>query len=526
MNEIIKNIQIILICNKNEDSELYNNGIKNLKEKKLIEAITEILTKLKLEVDDDNKIEENELKKLRGLFQIETLHSYEYEQTMELLFKSIDLIDVNQQLDTFVNNKLLSNVKSYYEKQPIVSFSSLYLLLYYFYEKKHKNKKSVFEEKYKVQEFLDSDSPYFNNNTKTGILIEEEKAILEYLKRYINHDDALYKKKAYHLCHHLNIGLSLTKMIEFAIFNLSDFDSIENLVLFIGSTGVGKSTVINYLDGVEYELLDDRRTLAPKEGHFNKLKCAKPISNTSQTLYCEILKTINENSKIHFADLPGFFDRNLMINKSIYKEQEKSKNDCEEKIEVYKELIKALKNTENEKNSSKMLPSFLTPIRTKIYNFFKKNTEKEQFLVKFNGELVTEFETAEKNLNMVELTLHKWNSSQQEETNKRNQNDKFIKEYNAQKLMIYFILDALNDKSVFIFKCFREENDENSDDNQNFFKKINGLETNKNIDKKVFFKLESDNDFFEAVEKLCADIVCKANHQYSLLKSNFKQLTK
>ena len=100
-------------------------------------------------------------------------------------------------MDTFVNNKLLSNVKSYYEKQPIVSFSSLYLLLYYFYEKKHKNKKSVFEEKYKVQEFLDSDSPHFNNNTKTGILIEDEKAILEYLKRYINHDDALYKKKAY-----------------------------------------------------------------------------------------------------------------------------------------------------------------------------------------------------------------------------------------------------------------------------------------------------------------------------------------
>ena len=42
---------------------------------------------------------------------------------------------------------------------------------------------------------------------------------------------------------------------------------------------------------------------------------------------------------------------------------------------------------------------------------------------------------------MVELTLHKWNTSQQEETNKRNQNDKFIKEYNAQKLMIYFILE-------------------------------------------------------------------------------------
>ena len=166
-------------------------------------------------------------------------------------------------MDTFVNNKLLSNVKSYYEKQPIVSFSSLYLLLYYFYEKKHKNKKSVFEEKYKVQEFLDSDSPHFNNNTKTGILIEDEKAILEYLKRYINHDDALYKKKAYHLCHHLNIGLSLTKMIEFAIFNLSDYDSIKNLVLLIGSTGVGKSTVINYLDGFEYELLDDGRTLAP-----------------------------------------------------------------------------------------------------------------------------------------------------------------------------------------------------------------------------------------------------------------------
>ena len=179
MNELIKNIQIILIYNKTENSELYNSGINNLKEKKLIEAITEIFTKLKIEVDDDNKVKEDELKKLNDLFQIETLHSYEYEQTMELLFKSIDLVDVSLQLDTLVQNQLLSNVKKYYEKRPIISFSSLYLLLYYFYEKKYKNNKSSFEEKYKVEEFLDSDSPNVNKNAKTAFLIEEETAILE-----------------------------------------------------------------------------------------------------------------------------------------------------------------------------------------------------------------------------------------------------------------------------------------------------------------------------------------------------------
>ena len=64
-----------------------------------MQTVTNKLRKLKLEMNDDNKIDENELrKKLKDLFQIKNLVSYEYEQTMEILFESINLIDTKNQL--------------------------------------------------------------------------------------------------------------------------------------------------------------------------------------------------------------------------------------------------------------------------------------------------------------------------------------------------------------------------------------------------------------------------------------------
>ena len=88
----------------------------------------------------------------------------------------------------------------------------------------------------------------------------------------------------------------------------------------IGATRAGKSTLINYLDGVEYELLeDDEETLVPKErkGNYKKLKCAGQYSTSSQTLYSEVIKIVKDNQVYHFADLPGFFDKNTAKNKSI-----------------------------------------------------------------------------------------------------------------------------------------------------------------------------------------------------------------
>ena len=104
MDEIIKYLQLILICNKNEEEELYNECVEYLKDRDLdpinMQTITNKFRKLKLEMNDDNKIDENELrKKLKDLFQIKNLVSYEYEQIMEILFESINLIDTKNQLD-------------------------------------------------------------------------------------------------------------------------------------------------------------------------------------------------------------------------------------------------------------------------------------------------------------------------------------------------------------------------------------------------------------------------------------------
>ena len=312
MNEKIKKIQLILICDRNEDKELYDDCIDSLKDFDLSEitGITEILKKLILDFDGRN-IEEKQIKKLRDLFQIDNICSYEYELTMELLFK---LIDTSNQLNNEVIEKLLKNLEHYFFSKEHVSFSSLHVLLYYFYEKKYKDKHLEFEENYKLVEFLDG------KTTRESIPQNSiESRVVEYLKLFINHNKSLYKTKTYHMCHHLNICLSLTKMIEFAFFNVSLFESIKNLVLFIGATNVGKSTVINYLGGVEYELSpDDEETLVPKakEGNYNRLKCGDGKSNSSVTLYSELLKIKDKNNNdikdkdnndIYSADPSRFF---------------------------------------------------------------------------------------------------------------------------------------------------------------------------------------------------------------------------
>ena len=165
MDEIIKYLQLILICNKNEEEELYNECVEYLKDRDFdpinMQTITNKLRKLKLEMNDDNKIDENELrKKLKDLFQIKNLVSYEYEQTMEILFESINLIDTKNQLDQFVYDKIFNNMKKYFQSEEYknVSFSSLYLLLYYFYKK----------------------------NTKTIILILRKNLILKNILKVLN----------------------------------------------------------------------------------------------------------------------------------------------------------------------------------------------------------------------------------------------------------------------------------------------------------------------------------------------------
>ena len=194
MDEIVKNLQLITICNKEEEINLYNESVKFLKDRDLnptnTHKILDKLRKLKLQVNDQNKIKESEIRRnIKNLFQIKNLDSYEYEQTMEILFESIDLVDKNKQLDKSVYDMLLSNLKKYFHSSEYknVSFSSLHLLLYYFYRKKYKNNRHDFEKKYNIENFLDGSSMF-----EIEQLLQEsvnEAKVVEHLRLFLNDND-------------------------------------------------------------------------------------------------------------------------------------------------------------------------------------------------------------------------------------------------------------------------------------------------------------------------------------------------
>ena len=66
VNLIIKNIQLLIICNKNKYRDLYNSYVNDLEDvnPKKIKQMTEILIKLKLNIANIKQIGEQELQKL------------------------------------------------------------------------------------------------------------------------------------------------------------------------------------------------------------------------------------------------------------------------------------------------------------------------------------------------------------------------------------------------------------------------------------------------------------------------------
>jgi len=81
----------------------------------------------------------------------------------------------------------------------------------------------------------------------------------------------------------------------------------KNGVLIFGITGEGKSTLINYLDGVDYEMetLEDGTQQVKKTNSVHTERAAVGASTTSETLYPQVLTT--KGSYVH-VDMPGFED--------------------------------------------------------------------------------------------------------------------------------------------------------------------------------------------------------------------------
>jgi energy-coupling factor transporter ATP-binding protein EcfA2 len=81
----------------------------------------------------------------------------------------------------------------------------------------------------------------------------------------------------------------------------------EDKVLFIGATGTGKSTLLNYLNGTRYNIYrDGLLSTAKPVGGANEIALTGQSSAESQTRYPQFLK--NPELDFVYSDLAGLFD--------------------------------------------------------------------------------------------------------------------------------------------------------------------------------------------------------------------------
>ena len=240
---------------------------------------------------DSETIDEETLKHIPSLFQIPDFDCYEYHQVRKIMFSSIEYCKTS-----ILDEKLMKCLK---QKNKLVSFTSLSVLLYYLFKKKYKDP-AIFKDE--LTSYFDSDDVDF----KSEIINSEEKEIFKSLKEFLNDEDIIYKLLAHKICRYLNIdkSLSVSKMIDFTLSYIEYKKIQQNLVLVWGQTGHGKTTLINYLTGTQYKSVICETFLIPIKGSFEKFKTTdSETSNESETTYCEIEKLTDEKTVV---DLPDF----------------------------------------------------------------------------------------------------------------------------------------------------------------------------------------------------------------------------
>lgn len=94
------------------------------------------------------------------------------------------------------------------------------------------------------------------------------------------------------------------------IFEIAQHAANKNVALVVGGTGDGKSTLLNYLYGCDYELtLDSSRGLKQSKLKQNSKSEICQVGHSiakSETLYPQLINM--PNTSVVYCDMPGFFD--------------------------------------------------------------------------------------------------------------------------------------------------------------------------------------------------------------------------
>ena len=174
-----------------------------------------------------------------------------------------------------------------------------------------------------ITQFLDSDNTDDNPAGYSELSAKEELwSLLTLLKELLKHStDRHVRITGRDICESLQISLSLPQMLSLSIDGMGEVstetsqqgsDQNDDVVLVIGVTSAGKSTLINYFTGVQYQRMKDASTgtiyLTPVPGQTPPPPARVGHNSKSQTLYPQKVQSTVGGMRFTYLDGSGFAD--------------------------------------------------------------------------------------------------------------------------------------------------------------------------------------------------------------------------
>ncbi|CAF0816468.1 unnamed protein product [Brachionus calyciflorus] len=287
--ELLNKFNFLLIYNNNskEDEKQYKEYLSHLNGKTKLLSFRNVKSFLSELGIKTFVINEKILTKIPNIF--DTLpESYEHFALNKYL---IDFA-INSTFSEHLLKLISINLNSIIENDKFLHVTLTFLAILFTIYFKNISKDELENTKKYLLEYLD--------DFQCDDFIPKDIAIFKHLKFLLYHQNNLIKTKAFSLCNSLNIPLSLTKMISLSKQNAND--NFKNLILFLGPTGSGKTTLINYLSGVEYQRHHLHNFLIPKKGSKNVLQVG--YGSSSETITPQSVRLEN----LDLCDTAGFFD--------------------------------------------------------------------------------------------------------------------------------------------------------------------------------------------------------------------------